>query len=148
MTKSVEFKINQATAQDIFIHLQSADLYFTPPLSQRVDLKKYSQKIILHASRFEAWVDQRLIGLMAIYDGDTAYITNVSVLADWQKSGVSLCLLHQCIDFLRQKKTLAVDLEVSKLNSIAISFYEKNFFREISSTEHTMIMRLNIGENQ
>lgn len=148
MIKSVEFKINQATFQNVFMHLQLADLDFNPPLSQRVDLKKYSQKIISHASRFEAWDNQSLIGLIAIYDGDPAYITNVSVLADWQKSGVALRLLHQCIDFLKQKKILTVDLEVSKSNSSAISLYEKNFFREKSSTERTMIMRLNIGENQ
>lgn len=148
MTKSTEFKINQSTVQDVFMHLQSADSDFTPPLSQHIDLKKYSQKIVSHAHRFEAWIDERLIGLIAIYDGDPAYITNVSVLTDWQKSGIGSRLLHECIDFLKQKEILAVDLEVSKSNSSAISLYEKNLFHEKSSTERTMIMRLNIGENQ
>ena len=118
-----------------------------PQLSTRVNLKEYAQKIIEKATLFEAWHNDTLIGLIAIYTNPqdhTAFITNVSVVKEFTGLGISSSLLHQCIEHLRTKKFLYINLEVNSHNSTAIGLYNKYGFTFYGTKGDADIMQLKI----
>ncbi len=82
--RMVVYTINCAEKDDVQHHLMECDKSFIPPLSLKVNIEDYAQKIVEKADTFEAWVDGKLIGLIAAYcnnlEDREAYITNVSVV--------------------------------------------------------------------
>lgn len=97
MSKSIEYCLNKASESEIAGHLKQCDADFVPPLSSRVEIKDYAQKIANKATRFEAWSDGTMVGLVAAYYNDhenrLVYITSVSVLHhEWSKK----VLPHVC----------------------------------------------------
>lgn len=151
MSPHILYLSNQASAADIACHLSSCDLNFLPPLSSRVDLNDYAIKITHHARRFEAWVDDTLIGLVAVYDNDheggIAYITNVSILPAWTGKGVASHLLQKCIEYEKQIKMVKLHLNVNKNHLHAIKLYEKRGFvanNNNSVTSSNLDLHLNL----
>jgi ribosomal protein S18 acetylase RimI-like enzyme len=150
MSQHILYLSNQASAADIACHLSSCDSNFLPPLSSRVDLNDYAIKITLHARRFEAWVDDTLIGLVAVYDNDhaggIAYITNVSILPTWTSKGVATHLLQRCIEYEKQKRMVKLHLNVNKNHLHAIKLYEKRGFvaNNNSVTSSNLNLHLNL----
>ncbi|MBK6836779.1 MAG: hypothetical protein IPG89_21985 [Bacteroidetes bacterium] len=61
------FKIKTASEKDLNTHLSKCNKNFIPPLIERVDLSSYAKKISAHAITFEAWNDEELISLIAVY---------------------------------------------------------------------------------
>ena len=74
---------DKSTYFDIQNHLKEVSPTFYPPLSERVNIDDYAQKIRKFGVTFEAWIDNCLIGLVACYvndvDKEQVYITHVSV---------------------------------------------------------------------
>jgi ribosomal protein S18 acetylase RimI-like enzyme len=126
------FCTGRAGLRDISSHLHCCDSKFVPTLSSRLDIDKYSKKILEHAKIFEAWVDDDLVGLVAVYcnssEGVAAFITNVSVLPSWVGKGIATQLIDYCILQVTQLGFKRIDLEVSKDNQAAIALYEKHGF--------------------
>ena len=93
MNEPIEYTVNQASAQLIAEHLLRCDADFIPQLSSRVEISSYSQKIASKATRWEAWSDGTLVGLVAAYcnnsESGTAYISTVSVLPEWTGRGIA-----------------------------------------------------------
>lgn len=80
--EAIKYKIDKSTVEDIFLHLNTCDLDYIPKLSLKVNIDEYSQKLFQNANRFEAWNNNKLIGLLAIYfnfEENFAFITNVSI---------------------------------------------------------------------
>ena len=67
MKSVLEICINQADPEQIAEHLRACDASFTPPLSGRLEISGYAQKIADKANRFEAWAEGELVGLVAAY---------------------------------------------------------------------------------
>lgn len=132
MNEVVEYLLNKASVAEIAQHLRTCDTGFVPPLSCRVEIKDYAQKILCYAVRFEAWSDGTLIGLVAAYCNDqdmrTAYITSVSVLKEWTGKGVATCLMSLCIKHVNALGMKQICLEVASNNIPAIRLYEKSGF--------------------
>jgi GNAT superfamily N-acetyltransferase len=128
----VEYSFNKASEAEIAEHLTLCDVDFVPPLSCRVDIRDYAKKIASNAVRFEAWLDCKLIGLVAAYcnDGDKliAYITSVSILREWTKNGIGANLLCQCVEYAKSLGIRNISLEVEASNVAAIKLYEKSGF--------------------
>lgn len=132
MSAVVEYLSNKASAVEIAKHLRTCDTDFMPPLSGRVDINDYVQKMLSKAMRFEAWSSDRLIGLVAAYCNDQetriAYITSVSVLKEWTGKGIAACLMSRCINDMKALGIRQVCLEVASDNTTAIRLYKKNGF--------------------
>lgn len=132
MSAAVEYLLNKASETEIAEHLSSCDTDFVPPLSGRVEINEYAQKILSKASRFEAWSGGTLVGLIAAYCNDQekriAYITSVSVLKEWNGKGIAACLMSRCIKDMKALGMRQVCLEVASDNTPAIRLYEKNGF--------------------
>jgi ribosomal-protein-alanine N-acetyltransferase len=126
-TTNIHYRVKTATENEIYIHLIACNDLFIPPLTQRINVSEYSQKIFEKSSTFEAWSDQFLVGLIAIYlnvDG-SAFITNVSVLKDYGGYGIASRMLEMCIDHARKYLYREITLEVNNYNNVAIHLYEK-----------------------
>lgn len=132
MSAVVHFRRNTASAAQIAEHLGRCDADFVPPLSARVDIGSYAEKIASKAMRFEAWADGLLLGLVAAYCNDRehgiAYITSVSVLKAWTGQGIAARLLDQCVEHALASGLQRVSLEVASDNAPAINLYEKSGF--------------------
>jgi len=148
MSNQVVYSVNRSSASEITAHLLRADAGFEPTLSSRIDIPAYAQKLHDRAVRFEAWMGEVLVGLVASYcneaDGGKAFVSNVSVWSECQGQGIGGRLMRQCIENVRCLEVGQIELEVDKRSLPAIALYQKlgfNMLRETGSTL-TMIMKL------
>lgn len=135
---------NLATAEQIRIHLERCDSAFVPPLSQTVDLKSYAVKIYTHAERFERWKGGQLVALVAAYlnaaDKSEAFITNVSVLPEYQGRGLAKSLIMECLDEARRREFQTLALEVDDGNRQAVKLYDNlGFVAGLRGPRHRII---------
>lgn len=152
MNASFRYLRDQATAAQVEQHLRACDRHFVPALSARVDLVVYAHKLAARASRFEAWLGDALVGLVAAYieqpaNGDS-YISNVSVLPAFTGQGLAGKLLGQCIAGARQHGVSAIQLEVSAGNAAALRLYTKAGFEPLSVQGALHTLRLQLKERQ
>jgi ribosomal protein S18 acetylase RimI-like enzyme len=153
MSASINYLLNQASEAQIAAHLQCCDVDFVPPLSTRVELGDYAKKLASKATRFEAWSDGTLIGLVAAYCNDQAsriaYITSVSVLKQWSGQGIAARLVNLCIQHAKDAGMHKIRLEVAQANTPAIQLYKKNGFTVSQASEPYIDMNLHLtrGEN-
>jgi len=139
----LDFKTKTAEVKDILTNLQICDEDFNPPLSQRVNLEEYAQKIFQHAVTFEAWSNQNLIGLVAAYlDPPLGFITNVSVVNDFKRQNIASALVYRCIEFALKENVKSINLEVNKASVAAIKLYNKFNFKTINEDDPDIKMRL------
>jgi ribosomal-protein-alanine N-acetyltransferase len=138
------FKEKTASHNDIYAHLMSCNSRFIPPLSKKVNIQDYSKKLFERSITFEAWANESMVGLVAVYFDEikegTGFITNVSVLENYTGSGLSERLLVMCLEWLRKKDISSVKLEVSRENIPAIKFYEKLGFKEEKTNSESIFM--------
>lgn len=150
MIGSVEFDLNKADTAQVTAHLQACDHVFTPPLSNRVNIDNYASKIAGRAQRFEAWINCKLVGLLAVYCNDleqrTAFITSVSVLPTWQGRGIASRLMTICIGYMHNLGFKRIELEVEGSNTAAVMLYMKHGFAKYSSNNQAKNMILYLGE--
>lgn len=132
MSEPVEYHLNKASAVELAKHLLRCDADFVPPLSGRVDINEYAQKIANKAARFEAWSGGTLVGLVAAYCNDqesnNSYITSVSVLRELSGKGIARELTNLCIEHAQTLGMRQISLEVASDNAPAIKLYEKSGF--------------------
>jgi ribosomal protein S18 acetylase RimI-like enzyme len=117
-------------------HLRECDMRFEPPLSSRVSLPDYAQKLSLFADRFEAWESDRLIGLVAAYLRNShaleGFISSVSICGDFEGKGIASRLMQDCFDAALAKGLTSLVLEVAQRDQNACGFYRKHGFQLIS----------------
>lgn len=140
-----------ASATEIAEHLLLCDSAFVPRLSSRTDITRYAHKISRNAQCFEAWAEGALVGLVAAYcdnrETETAFITNVSVLPNWQGTGVATQLMSRCCQQVHEAGFRKIELQVNQGNKIAISFYGKHGFVAVSKENGTLNMILDFERN-
>lgn len=132
MNVLIEYRLNKASAAEIVEHLSHCDADFEPPLSGRVEINDYAQKIVEKATRIEAWSGGTLVGLVAAYCNDQvkriAYITSVSILRAWIGKGIGAHLVGQCVEHAKVSGMQQICLDVAEDNKPAIKLYEKSGF--------------------
>ena len=141
----IELKFNSCTSEEIENHLNYCSSYFKPPLDSYVIIKDYALKIRSRGSTFEAWHENRLVGLIATYTNNktkSIFITNVSVEKSSSYQNVAKNLMKECINFAEKKCFTRIDLEVFKVNKTAIVFYEKFNFIVSENKKKTITMSL------
>lgn len=146
MSAAVVFLLNKASEAEIVEHLLACDADFVPPLSGRVEIGAYAQKIASKATRFEAWSGGTLVGLVAAYCNDQekriAYITSVSVLRAWTGKGIAALLTGRCIEHAKASGMRQIELEVSGDNAPAIKLYKKSGF--VASKANAPFVTMNL----
>ncbi len=143
--KYIIFKTNTASKEAIYSHLKKCDKLFIPHLSKRVNLEQYSDKLSSKAITFEAWKEEELVGLIAAYlnkEGNFVFISNISVIKKESGKGIASKLLNLCVEDAKKKKLKEIKLEVASKNKIALNFYKKNKFDQITEKDGLVIMHL------
>ncbi len=134
--------IGQATAAQLAEHLARCDTAFEPPLSSRVSLDPYAAKLVENAVCVEAWAANRLIASVAMYCGDDAFISNVSVDPQWMRRGLAAQLLRRAVSIAWQRGMPRVRLEVAADNAAAIALYRRTGFVTAAEQHGTLTMHL------
>jgi len=133
------FKIKAAKRQDIYQHLHKVNQLFIPPLENRVDIEKFSDKIFDTAVTFEAWEDEKLVALISSYFNNMVdnygFINNISVEEQYATQGIATSLMKSCIEYGRNNHFKVLGLEVCSHNIKAIRLYEKFDFKIIESND-------------
>lgn len=146
MSEAWDRAMNRASEAQIAEHLRRCDADFVPPLTGRIALDSYARKLASKAERFEAWADDALVGLVAVYCNDAehraAFITSVSVLRGWQGRRIASQLLEQAIAHVRALGFEHLELEVDRGNAHAIALYEKTNF--IAGPVHGQSMTMHL----
>jgi ribosomal protein S18 acetylase RimI-like enzyme len=145
---TIEYKENVSRYAQVLFHLEYCNEQFSPNLSKRVSLEDYSKKIVERAVRFEAWSDNRLIGLLAMYTGDAtspkAFITNVSIEKDFCNKGIASCLLNSAKEYSKNMACNNIFLEVAEENMQAIKLYVKSGFVTVKKENKIITMTINL----
>jgi len=141
--------MNTADLQQVSQHLQTCQTAFVPPLNERVDVTAYSARIRQNAETFEAWDDDRLIGLVAAYlrpenEHNTGFVTSVSVIHSYTGQGIAKQLMKQCERRAAELHLRGLRLEVAKANTAAIALYQSLAYTETNVAGITSIMALEI----
>lgn len=125
---NINYSHNKAELLQIIEHLQACDNRFVPPLSTKVSIHQYSQKIVNHAIRFEAFLENQLVGFVACYLNDQknhmGFITSVSVLGAYKGMGIAKKLIEMVLHYARENGFKIIYLEVNKLNVPAMTLYK------------------------
>lgn len=126
---NITYTINKADFEKIVVHLSCCDPYFFPPLSSKVNIHDYVNKLLLNAIRWEAWDNDKLVGLVAGYlndlNKDYAFITSVSVLNEYNLKGIASRLMSQFIALSKEMGFYRIGLEVANDNREAKNLYKK-----------------------
>ncbi len=127
-----EITSNKSGAASVEAHLRDCDNRFSPRLSERVDLGNYARKLAMLADRFEAWDEDRLVGLVAAYlnkpQSHQGFVSSVSVCCDAEGTGIASELMRNCIQLAREKGCESLGLEVSECDQRTQIFYHKHGF--------------------
>lgn len=138
----IVFKINTASEDVILTHLNHCNNQFVPALGTRVSLEVYAKKMVDYAILFEAWADERLIGMVAMYLNDQkhGYITNVSVYNEYGRKGIAKQIFLNLIEYSKANKISEIKLEVSAINIAAINLYKYFGFESIEEKNNQIIL--------
>lgn len=128
-----DWAVDRSGLNEVLRHLQECDASFRPPLSLRVDLAAYADKLVRQSLRFEAWDGDRLVGLVAVYCNDpgheTAFVSNVSVSPECARQGVARHLLQAAIAHVRALGYQRLRLEVDGQAIPALRLYDSLGFQ-------------------
>jgi GNAT superfamily N-acetyltransferase len=148
MSKVISFSVNTAMSVQIAGHLRLCDAMFVPPLSERLDIDQYAEKLAARAVRFEAWSESALVGLVAVYCNDacirTAFVSSVSVLPAMRAHGIGSKLMSECINYVRRVDYWRIELEVDVRNGKALSLYTRCGFVPFRTDGNSVFMSLDI----
>lgn len=144
----LKYTEGMASEQEIYSHLMKCNENFIPPLEKKVNIHEYSNKIFQKAVTFEAWSADILVGLVAAYfndpNGQSGYVTNISVIRLYMGKGIASILINRCIDYAKRNSFRSISLEVVKANHQAINLYRKFRFQEFKNKHRSTLMKLDI----
>ena len=144
---AIEFKRQTASGAEILRHLIACDSSYTPPLSERVRLPDYAEKLSARALLFEAWHGDALVGLVAAYAPPSPapfFISNVSVDPRFGGRSIATTLMRQCICAARESNSSGLELEVSLFNRRARDLYGRLGFIPGTRTDTHLSMALHL----
>ncbi len=137
----ITYAVNSSNTKAVKQHLQAVGPTLPIPLSEVVDIHKYSEKIKKFAVRYEAWHEETLVGLIAVYQNHETkiiYVTHVGVLSSYQTLGIASKLMKSII---AKYKDFKIDLMVHHENYKVIAFYKRHGFMDFKKQKHEIMMR-------
>ena len=151
MIMGLDYKVQTASEEEMFSHLQACSNYFTPPLHERLDVATYASKLRKYAITFEAWDNRELVGLIAAYLNDESskigFISNVSVCSEYTGKGIASRLLDMTITYARDRSFIQMRIETIVDNFAAINLYEKFQFKIYDRNDALIKMAYPISTN-
>jgi ribosomal protein S18 acetylase RimI-like enzyme len=142
--------MSDINSQMVFELLSRVDSDFYPPLSSRLNLKCYAEKIKDKASLFFRLEANVLIGLCAAYATDKvkleAYLTMLAVDPSYRGLGVAKSLIKEMEAKLSLEGFNTIKLEVYKANLGAFSMYKSLGYLITEETDNSYFLLKNIAD--
>lgn len=144
----IELDKSESSSKKIKNYFDKMCNCFIPPLNEMVDINEYSNKLTYNADCFFIQNYGENVGFLAIYTNDyskrVAFITSISVIPEYQGTGISQKLISFSIEHSRKKAMKYIKLEVDKNNIKVMKLYEKNGFNIESNYNNSIFMIKNI----
>ena len=106
--------------EKFFDFIKKINYDFPIPVSEKVDLNEYCEKLWEKAELVAEVQDEEIRGLVAGYMNDlengSAYISLVGVSRDFRNQGLGKKLVHQFVLLCREKQIRSVNLYTHKTN--------------------------------
>ncbi len=126
--------------------LEAVDAEFAPPLSTRVELAAYADKLARQAVVFGAYRQGAMAAFAAIYCNDAAgrdaYLSMLAVAPDQRGCGLSSQVLGAAIAHARARGFARMTLEVYQNNDAALAVYRKLGFLETGRQQASLTLTL------
>lgn len=107
-------------------HMNDIKDIMVPPLTGRVALDEYVEKLAQNADLFYAMEGEVTCGSCAVYlNQGIGYITSISILPDFWRRGIGTKLLDEVIRVAKKYKIEVITLRVLESNKKAVKFYKK-----------------------
>lgn len=127
--KIVQIKNERGQKAKIVAFLNSVNREFAVPLTQKVDLESYAEKLLNNGYIFAAIVDDSIKGIICGYANDMAnrraYASSFVVAPDLRGSGAALELYKNQIRYCCTQGMKELNFTTNKKNAAAIRFYQK-----------------------
>ena len=124
------------------------DRDFIPPLSERVDIRSYCEKLFKNAGLISFSSVSGIEGVLAIYCNDqasrTAYISSVCVLQRARGTRIGRRLLDKAIEYADQQGMFTIRLETGITNTPAIRLYRSRGFSIVTEKDDVVVMEAEI----
>lgn len=115
------------------------------PLSQRMALAPYAEKVLSLAHVGRAVVDGRTAGVVILYANDLAtrrgFIPLLAVRQESRGAGIGATLVSRALARCRQRGMHEVELEVDELNTLAVRLYMSAGFITVARRPPKLRMR-------
>ncbi|NCD09734.1 MAG: GNAT family N-acetyltransferase [Negativicutes bacterium] len=109
--------------------------FLPDPLSSRIDIQLYTNKLINNAKIYFLKNDNLVVGVIGFYINDEinfqSYISLISVLPNFQSQGCGTILLNSCIAARKNAGMCEISLRVHSANLKAQRFYAANGFSSV-----------------
>lgn len=107
-------KPGESDWKELLMHLEILDDCYVTPLSSRVNLSDYAQKIASRAYVFTARSNDQLVGIVAVYFNPSplySFCTDVSVQPEYQRTQrIGYSLLKKAILFTKENHSAGFSL--------------------------------------
>lgn len=121
---------------ELYNFLLKIDTLFPIPLSKKIDLKLFAEKI-LKSGNVICCRDKETVGVVCFYNNDAltknGYISVVGVLPDFQGKGIAKQLIEKAIAFCKKGGMETVTLYTHSTNTVAVKMYKSLGFCEVPS---------------
>ncbi|MRJ45168.1 GNAT family N-acetyltransferase [Idiomarina loihiensis] len=143
----INLVINEDESLDrIYRYLVDVNKDFTPPLSKRVDVKRYAQKLSLSAINLFVSLDGNDVAHAAFYANDRvksqSFLTSISVKREVRGQGIGNALMKEVILRVKLAGMKKIFLEVDSSNMNAVQLYMKMGFRFLDDSDSFMVFLL------
>ena len=151
----MKYKIQKYTEKDkndLFKFIINTERLFNPPISERVNLNDYINKLILESEILVAKEieNNKLIGVAAYYctpnKFDYAFLSFIAVNSKYK--GVGSLLIQEMIEYCKYKNMKGIETQTWESNERSLSLFKKFDFVETdrisnrSNTERSILLKL------
>lgn len=120
-------------------YLKEVDNLLIPPLSSRVDLAEYAERVCNRAILFVAKDGEEWVGVEAVYFNEYpefSFTTHLSVKKEYQEGGkIGMELMLRQLRYLKEHRTKGLRFSIRKSNKALLNYHLKTGGRIVS--EHT-----------
>lgn len=128
MNNNLDIRICDSNIYAFSEFLLKNDDLFSPKLTEQVNISDYVKKIFKYAIRYEAYINQTLVGAIAVYNNQGngfAFVTLVLCDKKYLHRGIITKLYKYAEKHLVSNNVKEIKLETQSSNFIAQRFYAK-----------------------
>lgn len=123
--------------------------FLPDPLSERLDVDAYAEKVIKHGTVLLAMAEQVSLALAVMYanDQDTkrAYMSLLAVRPEARGRGIARELVNACVEHARERGMMCIQLRTLESNAKAMRLYTRAGFEKIGSIGMKAVLEKNLS---